>query len=289
MDYLVKFFSFDRLGEKALYSLQSVVLYSLAILVLEFFLTPKNHSTLRRLVRRPFDYRYDLISMLINLTGIKKAFANLCTFGLIAYLGHLRQSSELLPLFKLDQVPLWVKVSLTFLIYDLGLYFLHRLRHRWDFLWISHSYHHSCLDVNPMTSNRQHILDYVNFYLFLIFPLSLLLPLNVDGLMIWVFLEQVIQIIAHSKIKLFNHPIYSKVFVSPCAHRLHHSIEGEGQRKNFGSIFIFWDKIFQTYETGEFLEIETGVKGDLAENPSFWKGYWQIFPMTLKAILRPFL
>jgi sterol desaturase/sphingolipid hydroxylase (fatty acid hydroxylase superfamily) len=37
------------------------------------------------------------------------------------------------------------------------------------------------------------------------------------------------------------------IFVSPRAHHLHHKID-ESSGRNFGDSFIFWDRMFNTYE-----------------------------------------
>jgi len=39
-----------------------------------------------------------------------------------------------------------------------------------------------------------------------------------------------------------------KIFVTPSHHRVHHAINKEYLDKNLGQIFIFWDKLFGTYQ-----------------------------------------
>jgi sterol desaturase/sphingolipid hydroxylase (fatty acid hydroxylase superfamily) len=37
------------------------------------------------------------------------------------------------------------------------------------------------------------------------------------------------------------------VFVTPNAHRLHHAQDYKESNSNFGTVFLFWDRIFGTY------------------------------------------
>jgi len=47
------------------------------------------------------------------------------------------------------------------------------------------------------------------------------------------------------------HPWIEKIFVTPSNHRVHHGSEEKYIDKNFAAIFIFWDKLFSTYQPEE--------------------------------------
>ena len=55
------------------------------------------------------------------------------------------------------------------------------------------------------------------------------------------------QLVLHSSIKSDWGFIGRYIFVSPSAHRIHHSIKREHYGKNFGNTFIFWDRLFKTF------------------------------------------
>ena len=60
------------------------------------------------------------------------------------------------------------------------------------------------------------------------------------------------------------------ILISPTAHRIHHSISEKHFDKNFGTFFIWWDKIFGTYyHTTE--EVIIGVKNTPYNKHGFWK------------------
>jgi sterol desaturase/sphingolipid hydroxylase (fatty acid hydroxylase superfamily) len=56
-------------------------------------------------------------------------------------------------------------------------------------------------------------------------------------------------VIHHSNINI-SEPIdmlYRKLFSSPLMHRIHHSNKQKETDSNYGSVFSFWDRIFNTY------------------------------------------
>ena len=67
-------------------------------------------------------------------------------------------------------------------------------------------------------------------------------------------LTEIHQLVLHSSIKSDWGFIGRYIFVSPSAHRIHHSIKREHYGKNFGNTFIFWDRLFKTYEPKTIVE-----------------------------------
>ena len=49
-----------------------------------------------------------------------------------------------------------------------------------------------------------------------------------------------------------------KIIVTPSHHRVHHAINREYIDKNYGQIFIFWDKWFGTFQE-ELPYVPTGI------------------------------
>lgn len=50
------------------------------------------------------------------------------------------------------------------------------------------------------------------------------------------------------------------IFVTPQLHKIHHSADKKHFDKNFGTIFIFWDRMFGTYH-GDDVVRAVGVEG----------------------------
>ncbi|MFQ3324602.1 MAG: sterol desaturase/sphingolipid hydroxylase (fatty acid hydroxylase superfamily) [Pseudomonadales bacterium] len=58
-----------------------------------------------------------------------------------------------------------------------------------------------------------------------------------------------------------------KVFNTPSTHRVHHGINPEYIDKNYGNLFIFWDRIFGTYAEEKVPEVFGLVKNIVTNNP----------------------
>jgi sterol desaturase/sphingolipid hydroxylase (fatty acid hydroxylase superfamily) len=145
---------------------------------------------------------------------------------------------------------------LCLLLFDFALYLQHIAMHKISFLWRYHSVHHSDETIDVTTGFRFHPgeLFFSLCYKWLIMvsigasPLIVIaceIPLSIFSLM------------THSNIKIAETPnnIFSGVFITPTLHCLHHSINPVESNKNFGTIFSFWDKIFDTYKRCSNLKV----------------------------------
>jgi hypothetical protein len=129
---------------------------------------------------------------------------------------------------------------------DLAGYWIHRLSHEINFFWNKHAIHHSSEEFNLACALRQSISSFVSLFTVFLLPAALL---GVD--------PKLIAIIApiHLFAQLWYHTVYinkmgflEKIIVTPSHHRVHHAINPEYRDKNHGQIFIFWDKLFGTYQ-----------------------------------------
>ena len=93
-------------------------------------------------------------------------------------------------------------------------------------------------------------------------------------------LTEIHQLLLHSSIKSDWGFIGRYIFVSPSAHRIHHSIKREHYGKNFGNTFIFWDRLFKTYQPKTMVE-KLGVE----KNPYNKDG---VFKDIFKVVVRFF-
>lgn len=135
---------------------------------------------------------------------------------------------------------------IAFIALDLTGYLVHRIDHEFNFFWNAHIIHHSSEDFNLACALRQSISTFVR--LFTIF----LLPAAILGVP-----TQVIAVVAplHLFAQFWYHTQHidrmgwlEKIIVTPSHHRVHHAINPEYLDKNYGQIFIFWDKWFGTYQ-----------------------------------------
>lgn len=139
----------------------------------------------------------------------------------------------------------WVYV-VAFITIDFSGYWVHRLSHTYNFLWNRHVIHHSSEEFNLACALRQSISVFVNVFAFFLVPAALV------GVK-----PEVIAVVAplHLFAQFWYHTIYidkmgflEKIIVTPSHHRVHHAINPEYLDKNHGQIFIFWDKLFGTFQ-----------------------------------------
>lgn len=133
-----------------------------------------------------------------------------------------------------------------FIVIDFYGYWSHRWSHQINFLWNKHAIHHSSEEFNLSCALRQSVSSFVNLFTFLLIPAALLgVPAKVIAITLPIHLF--LQFWYHTKhIKKMG--VLEQIIVTPSHHRVHHAINPEYIDKNHGQIFIFWDKLFGTYQ-----------------------------------------
>jgi sterol desaturase/sphingolipid hydroxylase (fatty acid hydroxylase superfamily) len=140
----------------------------------------------------------------------------------------------------------WMLYIIAFLALDFAGYWVHRLAHTVNFFWNNHIVHHSSEEFNLACALRQSISVYFRIYAFLLIPAAIFgVP------------QQVISVVAplHLFAQFWYHTRHINkmgwleyVIVTPAHHRVHHAINPEYLDKNYGQIFIFWDRMFGTFQ-----------------------------------------
>lgn len=135
---------------------------------------------------------------------------------------------------------------IAFFVIDFYGYWSHRWAHQINFLWNKHAIHHSSEEFNLACALRQPIASLVNLFTFLLIPAALLgVPATVIA--ITLPLHLFLQFWYHTKhIKKMG--VLEHILVTPSHHRVHHAINPEYLDKNHSQIFIFWDKLFGTFQ-----------------------------------------
>ncbi|MGA8112999.1 MAG: sterol desaturase family protein [Actinocatenispora sp.] len=137
----------------------------------------------------------------------------------------------------------WVGWLLTFVAYDLTYYWQHRASHRIRILWAGHVAHHSSQRFNLSTGFR--ISWTAIGTMPIMFPMVLLgfhpvMILATQSInftyQFWLHTERVDRLWAPVE-WLFNTPTH---------HRVHHSSTDLHLDRNFGGVFIVWDRLFGT-------------------------------------------
>jgi sterol desaturase/sphingolipid hydroxylase (fatty acid hydroxylase superfamily) len=144
------------------------------------------------------------------------------------------------------QEPNLIAYIIGFIAIDFYGYWSHRLAHQINFLWNKHAIHHSSEEFNLSCALRQTISSFVNLFTFLLIPAAVLgVPAKVIAITLPIHLF--LQFWYHTK-HIEKMGVLEKIIVTPSHHRVHHAINPEYMDKNHGQIFIFWDKLFGTYQ-----------------------------------------
>lgn len=139
-----------------------------------------------------------------------------------------------------DSVWTWIA---AFIIYDFFYYWNHRMGHEMSLLWAAHVVHHSSEDYNLTTALRQTsgaLFSWI-FYLpmaMMGFPPEMVITVAALNLVyqFWVHTQYI------DKLGWMEW-----VFVTPSNHRVHHAQNRVYIDKNYGGVFILWDRLFGTF------------------------------------------
>jgi sterol desaturase/sphingolipid hydroxylase (fatty acid hydroxylase superfamily) len=174
-----------------------------------------------------------------GITNVVKDVLGL-SIGILSYQWLLEQ----IAVFKVEN-SLFV-IAIAFLVIDFQGYWVHRWSHEINFLWNRHIIHHSSEEYNLSCALRQTISTVFNYFTFLLLPAAFF---GIPGEVIAVVapLHLFLQYWYHTRL-IGRLGFLEKVIVTPSHHRVHHAINPEYMDKNYSQVFIFWDKLFGTFQ-----------------------------------------
>jgi len=160
---------------------------------------------------------------------------------------------------------LWVLAAVA---WDFCYYWFHRFSHEISILWAAHAVHHQSEDYNLSTALRQTSTGFLFGWIFYLplfvvgFPLEALITVNAVNL--------IYQFWVHTQLIRRLGPLES-VLMTPSHHRVHHAQNERYIDRNYGGMFITWDRLFGTYEPERDDErVVFGVRKPLANWNPFW-------------------
>jgi sterol desaturase/sphingolipid hydroxylase (fatty acid hydroxylase superfamily) len=163
----------------------------------------------------------------------------------------------------------WWVWATAFVVYDLCYYFSHRASHEIRILWAGHIVHHSSRYYNLSTALRQSWTGQATFIFYI--PLALLgaplsLIASVGGF------NLIYQFWIHTE-RIGKFPrVVEFILNTPSHHRVHHATNPQYLDRNYGGVFIVWDRIFGTFEP----EVEAPRYG-LTKNIETYNPLWVAF------------
>lgn len=143
---------------------------------------------------------------------------------------------------------------------DFMYYWLHRIDHYCRFFWAIHVTHHNSEEFNFTVGFRSSVFQPLYRFIYFI-PLALLGFRGIDIMFIY-SATQIFGILVHTQ-TVGRLGFLEYILITPSHHRVHHGSNALYLDKNMGMLFVFWDKLFGTFQAEEAHE---PVKFGLTEN-----------------------
>jgi alkylglycerol monooxygenase len=164
-------------------------------------------------------------------------------FGRVLRIGLYTAAYQHVALWTLDASQWWVWL-LALIAYDFCYYWNHRLGHTCALFWASHVVHHQSEDYNLSTALRQTSSGFLTGWLFY-------LPMAVLGFPPVVFavvalVDLLYQYWVHTQL-IGKLGWFDRWFCSPSNHRVHHAVNDRYLDKNYGGIWVVWDRLFGSF------------------------------------------
>lgn len=226
-----------------------------------------------KILKKKYEFREAITN---SIVGIGHLLSGLLVAGLI-----YKFRSDIYE-FRLLNFPrsAWAYIILVF-AEDYTWYWFHRISHRCRIFWCDHEIHHSSQFYNLTTAFR---MTWVGVCISWIFwtPLCWIgFPPE------WVILQQAISnlytFFLHTETVKRLGPI-ELIFNTPSHHRAHHGTNKEYLDKNYGGIFVIWDRLHGTFVREEAHPRYGVSSGFQSENPlnivthmwiEFMQGVWK--------------
>ncbi|MFL2771142.1 MAG: sterol desaturase family protein [Rhodospirillaceae bacterium] len=234
----------------------------------------------------PYAVPFFLLAILIELAYgiiIKKNTYRLNDAISSLFMGSLRTANKLIIIglggyvfYAIEtQYALWrmdasspIVWAFAFCFYDFCYYWFHRISHERQIFWASHVAHHQSEDYNLSTALRQTGTGAFVSWVFYI-------PVFLLGVPSYVFvsvasINLIYQFWVHSE-HIPKLGWYEKIFVTPSNHRVHHAQNDNYIDKNYGGVFIIWDRMFGTFKEEDDNENPIyGIRGALNTFNPIW-------------------
>jgi sterol desaturase/sphingolipid hydroxylase (fatty acid hydroxylase superfamily) len=144
--------------------------------------------------------------------------------------------------------PLWLSIPAAILLFDLAIYWQHRLMHTVPLLWRLHRVHHADTGFDVTTGVRFH-------------PLEIAVSMGIKLGLVWLLGPHPLAVLLFELLlatgALFTHADFALprrldrglrwVLVTPSMHRIHHSTWQKETDSNYGFHLSWWDRLFGSY------------------------------------------
>lgn len=140
----------------------------------------------------------------------------------------------------------WLIYVLAFIGIDFSGYWVHRWSHEINVFWNRHIIHHSSEEFNLSCALRQSASEVIALFTFTYLPMALIgIPVQVIAIVAPIHLFA--QFWYHTRL-IGKMGWLEYIIVTPSHHRVHHAINPVYIDKNYSQVFIFWDRLFGTFQ-----------------------------------------
>ncbi|NQV85095.1 MAG: sterol desaturase family protein [Rhodospirillales bacterium] len=245
----------EEFGEKAILVPFGMLAISGFCLILETWLLGYEKSTLKKiLMDETPSVRTDFLFLLFRVSGLMVVFGLIFSFGGMYVVSDYIEVTFGFAFVRNVDTPL-VQFVVMALVFSFLNYWVHRLMHT-PILWEIHKVHHSAEDYNVLLPYRNHPVDFIFATFYGAFAIAVL-GVTPEVLMAWLAANAVYQSMVHSMYDWRGRWL-EYIFITPAAHRIHHSTLPEHFDTNFG-IFSLWDRMFGTYYAPKGQVIHCGI------------------------------
>ncbi len=191
----------------------------------------------------------------------------------IVFAGVYYGAFELVYEYRIFTIPNnFLSICVLFILVDFLWYVYHRSGHVVNVLWAAHITHHQSEQYNFTLSYRVSSLQlFIRVFFWMLLPLAGFEPWQTTFI---IGINAAYQFFIHTQL-IKKLGFLEEIFVTPSHHRVHHGKNEIYIDKNYGGIFIFWDKLFGTFQREEE-KVEYGITKSLNSYNPFqaWFHYY---------------
>ncbi|SFH91689.1 sterol desaturase family protein [Halpernia frigidisoli] len=173
----------------------------------------------------------------------------------------------------------WYYWIICFVVTDLAYWVLHYMDHHSRAFWAVHITHHNSEYFNLTTGFRSSVLEPLYRYLYFA-PLAFL-GFNPWHILVVYAVGQVYGTWVHTqtvkKMGFLEH-----ILITPSHHRVHHACNIKYLDRNMGMVFVFWDKMFGTFEKeDDLVPVKYGIYPKMPDDKPLtifayeWRNIWK--------------
>lgn len=168
----------------------------------------------------------------------------------------------------------WYGVLIALVLYDFCYYWYHRASHEVALFWGGHVVHHQSHHYNLSTALRQTTSGVAVGWIFYI-------PMAVIGVTPFIFgivalIDLLYQFWVHTE-HVGKLGWFDRWFCSPSNHRVHHAVNDVYVDRNYGGIWVVWDRLFGSFKEEDALEpCVYGTRAPLNSWDPLWAN-WQVY------------